>query len=39
MSRRYPEPPKIHNTGMMAEYLIKQDKIISHKDGARYFNT
>ena len=39
MSRRYPEPPKLHNTGMMAEYLIKQNTIISHNDGARYFNT
>jgi hypothetical protein len=24
---------------MMAEYLIKQNTIISHNDGARYFNT
>jgi hypothetical protein len=39
MSRRYPEPSKLHNTGMMAEYLLKQNKIISHNDGARYFNT
>jgi hypothetical protein len=39
MSRPYPELPKLHNTGMMAEYLIKQNTIISHNDGARYFNT
>jgi hypothetical protein len=37
MSRRYAEPPKLHNTDMMAEYLIKQNTIISHNDGARYF--
>jgi hypothetical protein len=24
MSRRYPEPPKLHNTGMVAEFLIKK---------------
>jgi hypothetical protein len=24
---------------MMAEYLLKQNTIISHNDGARYFNT
>jgi hypothetical protein len=39
MSIRYPEPPKLHDTGMIAEYLIKQNTIISHNDGARYFNT
>jgi hypothetical protein len=39
MSRRYPEPPKLHNTGMMAEYLLKQSTIISHNHGERYFNT
>jgi hypothetical protein len=38
-SRRYTEPPKLHNTGMMAEYLIKQNTIISHNDGVWYFNT
>jgi hypothetical protein len=39
MIRRYPEPPKLHNTGMMSDYLLKQNIIISHNDGARYFNT
>jgi hypothetical protein len=38
MRKGYPEPPKLHNTGMMSEYLIKQNTIISHNDGARYFN-
>jgi hypothetical protein len=39
MNRRYPVPPKLHNTGMMAGYLIKQNTMISHNDGVRYFTT
>jgi hypothetical protein len=39
MSRRYPEPLKLHNTGIIAEYLIKYNTIISHNNGVRYFNT
>jgi hypothetical protein len=35
---RYPEPPKLHHSGMMVEYLINQNTIISHNDGAKYFN-
>jgi hypothetical protein len=39
MNRRYPEPPKLHNIGMIAEYLIQQNTIIFHNNGTRYFNT
>jgi hypothetical protein len=39
MSIPYPEPPKLRNTGLIDNYLIKQNTIISHNECARYFNT
>jgi hypothetical protein len=39
MNRQYLERSKLHNSGIIPEYLLKQNTIISHNDGSRYFNT